>query len=102
MRCRHRLTRRVGSRAGGGILANVTSGGMGVERSLAYHCHCKDACSYPCLKRLDGSSRSLVLGIFVLEVGHDTLGALNSPGGKRLMVGLAYKFNSSRVFVGSE
>src|SRR5229473_495552 len=81
MRSCHSLTCGTGSRAGGTIFSYFTGSSMRVKRSLTNNCHLKYPCIYPCLKCFDSLSRTMILRIFFLKVGHDTLGTINGPDG---------------------
>lgn len=90
---RHRLTSSTGSRARGVILPHVTSGGVRIKRSLAYHGHLEHPGAYPLLESLDCLPGATVVRIRLLKVRQHTHGTINRPDGQHLLVGLFDKLD---------
>lgn len=87
----HRLTCGARGRPRRSIRADITRGGVSVERSLAYHRHLKHPGLDPSLQGFQCLSRPLVFRVIFLKVGQNPLGAVNRPRGQYFWVGLFHK-----------
>jgi hypothetical protein len=92
------LTGGTGGGAGGVIFSDFAGGGMGGEGSAANDCHFELAGIYPALEGFEGLLGAVVLGVSLLKVGQDTVGAVYGPAGEGFVVGLFHKLDHRLVF----
>src|SRR6266508_4801652 len=85
------LTGSTGSRTRSRIRSYVTRGSMRIKGCLANDCHLENACLEPCLERFNRLSWATVFWEVLLEVGQDTLGAVNGPDSLCLLIRSLYQ-----------